>query len=170
MSATWIVPFLETTDFTEDFEDLVLAYIFAKWNITDPKKGLTQITQDKDEIKFHPGMYDFKKTYEICALTGVTTPIEYRNSQRWINWDTEVKVYLRMHRLARDGIDPQLGNMEREVTRIARHYRPNDIPGIDNMWVSMQDRIYLNDDWAQSNWRSYVTVMIRYWKADISDT
>jgi len=164
----WVVPFLGT-DFSNDFEDMVLQYVFDKWDIDDPPKGADLVTNDRDEIKFHPGLYDYKKTYEICAVQTVTNPLQHTMHGRLIQFQTEVRIMIRMKRLAKDGIDDQLGFMEREVNKIARHFRPNDIPGIDKMDVTMFDRVYQEDEWQQSNWRSFVNIAIQYWKQDISD-
>ena len=160
--STFVVPELVTTDFTSDFEDLVIPYITTKYSISDPLKT------DTDHFEIHVGFYDYFRPYEITALSTDTRVENWSNSGRRFYASTGVTISIRMKRLSRDKVDPQLGNMEREIIRIATQYRPNDITGIKTMMYDGGGRIYnATDDHAKSDWRAEVRVRLFYEKADI---
>lgn len=162
MSATWQVPELGT-DFTEDFEDMVLEYIQDEYSIINPDKT------DTEHFSFNVGFFPFFKPYEICCISTDTVPPRFTNGGRDCYTSTGIEVGIRMERLDRNKTDPQLGNMEREIIRIAGQYRPDNIPGIKMMLWDGGNRIYGGkDQWAESDWRSLVKYRIYYNKRDFS--
>ena len=163
MSASWLVPELVTTDFTADFEDLLIPYIKTKYTITNPNQT------DIEHFKIRVGFFDFSVPYEIVALQADTRPEQWGNAGRWVYASTGIIIAIRMERISRDKVDPQLGNMEREIIRIAGQYRPGEIPGIKKIMWDGGERIYnADDDYAASDWRSLVRVRVYYEKVDVS--
>ena len=176
MTIQWLVPDLNA-DFSEDFEDLLIDYIYQKWSITDPAKGTTMRPDnltEPDRVSFHAGFPDYHRPYEITTLktvTGPTEPPELGKSRFF--FATTVLVSLRMKRIERDTIevDPQLGNMEREVERLVATYHPHDpqdIPGIKDLYFDFPltvQRIYdARDNYAKSDWRSVISIKMFYEK------
>lgn len=173
---TYQVPGL-SADFTTDFEDLVLTYLFTKWSISGsnkPQKGLTAQDVSAD-LRFKPGFPDNLKPYEVNCLRTDTTVANRNDPNSW-HLFTTVEIRLTATRLSKDNVDPELGNMEREVQRIINSYPINDINGI-------QDLIYLGDSrdygtastatgtgirtpmtWASSRWSTVVRVNLSYYK------
>ena len=173
--STYQVPGL-SADFTTDFEDLVLSYLFTKWSISGankPQKGLTAQDVSAD-LRFKPGFPDNLKPYEINCLRTETAVAQRNDPYSW-HLFTTVEVRLTATRLSKDNVDPELGNMEREVQRIINSYPQNDINGI-------QDIIYLGDirdygvqsasstgirtptTWASSRWSTVVRIQLSYYK------
>ena len=177
MSATWVVPELNT-DFTTDFEDLLIDYIFAKWAITNPAKG-TQAQPDPiaepDRVSFKAGFPDYFRAYECNCLQTTTRVLETFGKSRWV-FATQVQVLLRMKRLDRDSIEvnPQLTYMEQEIQRIVAQYKPdpNDIPGIKDLsfvFPASVVRIYdATDNYAKADWRSVVSIDMFYEKQNLN--
>jgi len=157
---------LSTTDipdFTSDFEDLVIPYITNKYSLTDPAKT------DTDHFSIHVGFYDYFRPYEITALTTDTRVEEWLNGGRASYQSTGLEISIRMKRINRNKVDPQLGNMEREIIRIAGQYRHDDILGIKNILYDGGGRVYqATDDYSKSDWRCVVRVRVYYEKRDIS--
>jgi hypothetical protein len=163
----WIVPELGV-DFTDDFEDMMIDYVFDKWIGLDPPKGSQKITDDNNNIRFHEGHLDYFMPYEISVLQGRTTADYSKEvSRRRIFFETTLTFYLRVNRLANNPnwIAPQLGNMERELTRITRHYSSIHIPGIKDFWYDDSQRMpQRNNEFAATNWESEVYCKISYEK------
>jgi len=174
MSANWVVPELGT-DFTNDFEDLLINYIYSKWNISDPAKGSVMKPDyqiEPNTVSFKPGFPDYNRPYECCTVQ-TRTDLTERYSGKYV-FTTIVEVLLRMKRLDRDAIevDPQLQNMEQEIEDIVQHYNLNDIVGIKDLTFSFPDSkqaVYDGtDDFAKSDWRSIVRVKCLYEKQNIT--
>ena len=169
MSSTFGVVELQTSgtnipDFPDDFDEMLRAYIYSKYSLTDPLKTGT-------DIKFKVGFFDYKLPYEIAILQRQTDPPQFLNGRRRIFTHTTMEIHIRMKRLARSEteISPQLGRMEREIERIAMQYRNTDILGIKDIILAGGERIYTaNDSYANSDWRSMIRVRLQYEKADIS--
>jgi hypothetical protein len=161
MSATWVVPEI-TADFTSDFEDLVIPYIITKYALADPLKT------DTTHFQIHVGFYDFGQPYEIAALQTDTRIEQWLNSRAYVA-STGVEIFIRMERLTDNKVDPQLGNMEREIIRIAGQYRPNDITGIKLLRYDGGERVYNGtDDYSKTDWRCVVRLRALYEKRDAS--
>jgi hypothetical protein len=174
--STWVVPELGT-DFTNDFEDLVIAYIFQEWEIADPPKGSTMkpnTTTENGAVSFKSGFPDFFRAYECCCVQTRTEVLEQYSGKSRFVFTTGLDVMLRMKRLNRDAasVDPQLENMEREIIRIMTHYRHNDIPGIKDLLFDPAEshmRVYnATDTYAKSDWRSIVRVKAFYEKQNLT--
>ncbi len=162
MSTTFVVPELGT-DFTEDFEDMVRDYFATEYSISDPAKT------DTEHFKIKVGFFDFFLPYEIGIIQSDTAQPTYSNSGRRAYTGTGLQIGIRMQRIARDKVDPQLGNMEREIIRIIMQYRNQEIPGIKSMVWDGGRRVYdANDSWAESDWRAVVNFHVTYEKSDIS--
>ena len=162
-------------DFTQDFEDLLLAYIFQEWSIADPAKGVTP--QDTNSsLRFRAGFPDNLKPYEVNALTTNTSISQRTDPQSW-NFFTTVEIRTSVQRIARDNIDPQLGNMEREVQRIINQYQSNEITGIQDLIYVSSNRDYrgitstaattTTGTWSLSRWSSTTSVQVSYHKTNI---
>ena len=175
--STWGVPELGGADFSEDFEDMVINYIYEKWQETDPAKG-SQMKPDTElepgKLSFKSGFPDFFRAYECCCVQTRTQIIDQYTGKSRFLFTTDMDIMLRMKRLNRDAIesDPQLDNMEREIVRIATHYKHNDIPGIKDLpFVSPESviRVYnATDTYAKSDWRSIVRIQCFYEKQNLS--
>ena len=174
MVVTWVVPELNT-DFTQDFEDIVIQYIYDKWAINNPAKGAlphTDTETEPDTVSFKAGFPDFFRPYECACVQTRTTPLEKMGGK--FMFVTGLDVMVRMKRIERDGIaeDIQLENMEREVQRITEHYIPNEIVGIKDIiyddTVSTEKVYRARDTWAKSDWRTVVHIKVFYEKEDVS--
>lgn len=161
--STWIVPKLGV-DFQDDFDKMVMDYIEANYNITDP------IKTDIEHFRFAAGFYDYNQPYEITAQE-TDTRRELELGPRSNNMSTLIEINIRMERLNPNGVDPQLGYMEREVQRIIGQYRPHDIDGIRNMTWEGGGRVYshmIRDEYAEQDWRTLVYCRVFYEKRDVS--
>ncbi len=172
--SSWVVPELNA-DFSNDFEDIIIQYIYDNWIINNPAKGSTLQTDyetEPDTVSFKPGFPDFFRPYEIAMVQTRTTPLEKINGI-W-TFVTGLDVMIRMKRIERDGIaqDIQLENMEIEVQRIVEHYIPNSILGIKDLVyddnVSTEKVYGARDSWAKSDWRTVVHIKVFYQKSDTS--
>lgn len=164
-------------DFSTDFEDLLIAYIFNNWTETNPAKGSSMQPDYESEpntVSFKSGFPDYFRPYE-CAVVQTRTeliPSETFSKSKFVFF-TICDVMLRMKRLQRDAIetDPQLENMETEIERIIQHYQYNDIPGIKELSFSFPDstaRVYnASDNYAKVDWRSVIRVKLFYEKENI---
>ena len=171
---TWVVPELGA-DFTQDFEDIIIQYIYDKWAINNPAKGTTMQTDyesEPDTISFKPGFPDFFRPYEVACVQTRTTPEEEMGGK--FVFTTALDIMLRMKRIERDAIevDQQLENMEEEMQRIIEDYTQNEIPGIMDLVYDgniSTERVYnARDSYAKSDWRSIVHIKVFYQKEDIS--
>jgi hypothetical protein len=176
MAATYVVAGL-AGDFVSDFEDLVLSYIFTKWSITTPTKGSTP--QDTvAPLRFKAGMPDGLKPYEINALQTDTKVADKNDPQSW-HFFTSVEIRVTAERIARDNIDPELGNMEREIQRIVNQYPQNDITGINDLIFMGMSRDYFGSSGTtgtirqsrrttalSSRWSSVTSVLVSYYKTN----
>jgi hypothetical protein len=163
-----------TTDFTQDFEDLVISYIFNKWSISVPPKGTVMkpdVEVEPDKVHFKAGFPDYFIPYECCVVQTTTRLLESFGGGKFL-FTTSLDVMLRMKRLDRDAVatDPQLENMENEIGRIVEHYKPNEIPGIKDMLFdpTTVSRVYnATDTWAKSDWRSIFRISVFYQKDNL---
>jgi len=172
--STWQVPELGA-DFTQDFEDIIIQFIYDKWTVTDPAKGSQMQTDYESEpntVSFKPGFPDFFRPYEVACVQTRTEPIE-KMGGKWV-FTTGLDLMCRMKRIERDGIaeDIQLENMEVEIQRIVEDYVPNEIPGIMDMIYDdgiSTEKIYgARDSYAKSDWRTIVHIKVFYQKEDVS--
>ena len=175
---TWQVPEI-SADFSEDFEDLLVNYLWNNWSITNPEKGASMkpnTTTETNKVSFNAGFPDYHRTYNVSCLQTITVPTEVFSGKSRYQFNTTVLVQLRMKRIERDAIavDPQLGNMEREVERLVVQYKtdPQDIPGVKDLLfdnpITIQ-RIYdARDNFAKADWRSVVAIKMYYEKQNTS--
>ena len=172
--STWQVPELQA-DFTQDFEDIIIQFIYDKWTVTDPAKGSQMQTDYESEpntVSFKPGFPDFFRPYEVACVQTRTEPIE-KMGGKWI-FTTGLDLMVRMKRIERDGIaeDIQLESMEVEIQRIVEDYIPNEIPGIMDMiyddGISTEKVYGSRDSYAKSDWRTIVHIKVFYQKEDVS--
>lgn len=116
-------------------------------------------------LGFRIGFPDHTKPYEITALQTNTTadPLQGPNFGRVYEFTTTVQISIFVKRLNRDNVDPQLGNMEREVQQVICQYKSGDISKVRDIIYEGQERIYnANDSYAKSEWRTVVTVSVKY--------
>jgi hypothetical protein len=176
MAATYVVAGL-AGDFVSDFEDLVLGYIFTKWSISAPAKGSTP--QDTTAtLRFKAGMPDGLKPYEINALQTDTKVADKNDPHSW-HFFTSVEIRVTAERIARDNIDPELGNIEREIQRIVNQYPANDIAGISDLIFMGMSRDYFGISGTgtsirqatrttalSSRWSSTTSILVSYYKTN----
>ena len=169
----WVVPELGT-DFTEDFEDLIISYIYSKWSISDPPKGTAMqpdTITEPDALSFKPGFPDYFRPYELNVIQTRTEPLHNWQHHRFL-FTTALEIMLRMKRLNRDAaeVDPQLENMELETNRIIMSYLTQNITGIKDVIFDLPnslERVYgATDTYAKTDWRSVVRIKILYEKAE----
>jgi hypothetical protein len=170
MSIDWQVPELGT-DFTQDFEDTIIQYIFDKWSINNPEKDSQMQTDESDKVQFKAGFSDFSQPYEVCCVQTRTQPLEKIDGK--FVFTTGLDVMVRMQRINRDAIDfePELENMEEEIMRIVEDYVPNEIVGIKDLIYGQPsvERVYnARDSFAKSDWRSIIHIQVFYEKEDTS--
>ena len=142
---------------------MVAAYINTKWGIANPAND--------DNMDIKVGFLKYDRPYCIAILETDTSPPDYTNGRRRAYLSTGIEVYIRMERLdqASTQIDPQLGNMERELQRISMQYKTGDITGIKDMYWDGGGRIYnATDSYAKTDWRSFIKYRLLYEKIDIS--
>ena len=169
--STWIVPELEA-DFTQDFEDTIIQYIYDNWQATDPAKDVTPQTEDGEKVSFKAGFPDYFRPYEVCCVQTRTDLLEKIDGK--FVFSTGIDIMCRMKRIERDAIDvdPQLENMEEEIQRIVEHYDPNEIVGIKDLVYNdnvSAERVYnARDSYAKSDWRSIIHIKVFYEKEDTS--
>jgi hypothetical protein len=112
------------------------------------------------------GFNNFFQAYSATVLP-IRTSIEQISTFKfgggyWI-LNTEYEIHIYTKRLARDNVDVQLGNVEREIQRMVCLYIPNQIVGIDDMKYLGQERVYgANDDYAKSNWETRIIISVQY--------
>jgi len=167
LTATIAIP--ETAnEQTDDWDKLVLDYIFDNWVLTDPAKGSTPIDQSNPRfVRFRLGFPDYSHAYEINVLETETQTQPMNHS--WRYWmQTTLLIGIRMERLDPDRPDAQLGKMEREIQRLAMTYitfATQQIAGVKEMNWAGQTRIYNGtDEWQKSDWRSEARINITYEK------
>ncbi len=73
------------------------------------------------------------------------------------------EIIISAKRLAKNNIDVQLGNVEREIQSMVCQYKSNQILGIDEMKYVGDERIYgLGDNYAKSNWATRIVISVKY--------
>ena len=117
-------------------------------------------------LPIRAGFANFFQPYSATVLP-TTTSIEQRSLTKFAGgyWilQTNYEIIVSAKRLARDNMDVQLGNIEREIQRITCLYVPDQILGIEDMIYRGQERIYgLDNDWAKSNWASRIIITVIY--------
>jgi len=167
--SSYVVPELGT-NFQTDFDKLVRDYIYAQYNISDPSKtdtGDPSLTEPILNIKV--GFFSYDKEFEIAVLETDWRVEQWGNAGRQSYRSTGIQISMRMRRIDVDKVDPQLGNMEREIDRIASQYQNYGIPGIKEMQPESGERVYeATDNWASSDWRSVYRLRLYYEKQDLS--
>lgn len=107
------------------------------------------------------GIEDFFRPYSATILP-TTTQIE-RMEQGYYNIRADYEIIVSAARLARDNVDAQLGNTEREIMRIICQYEKDDIDTIHEMYYRGQERIYgIDSNYAKSNWATRIFLTMRY--------
>ena len=171
MSIDWQVPELGT-DFSQDFEDIIIQYIFDNWSISLPAKDTGMQPDESDKVQFKAGFSDFSQPYEVCCVQTRTEPLEKIDGK--FVFTTGLDIMVRMQRIERDAIDfePELENMEAEVQRIVEDYVPNTIVGIKDLIYQESpsvERVYnARDSFARSDWRSIIHIKVFYEKENSS--
>ena len=159
-----VVPELLTTDFVQDFDEMVRSYIATQYTLLDPDITTPNL------LKIKVGFFDYKLPYEIAILEVDTDMPQFTNGRRRAYTQTTMEIHIRMKRLPRSEteISPQLGKMEREIQRILMQYKSQDIPGIKDLYWAGGTRVYnAGDSYAQSDWRSLIRARVIYEKIDI---
>ena len=172
---TYQVPIL-AADFSQDFEDMVITYLFNEWNIANPAQDAAATGSDGTKVHFRPGFPDGSKPFEILCLTTQTIPANRNDPYSWHFFTTiEIRI-VRSMEMARDNLAPELGNMEREVERIINSYVSDDIPGVQDFIFLSRNRDYGSTgsaatsrvntakNWAASTWQSLTIAQLSYYK------
>lgn len=154
--------------FTQDFEDLLIAFLYSKWSISAPAKDGTNLVDEDTPLAFRTGLPDDRHPFQVLALTDETVLID-KPGFRTSRYETSVIVSVIAERIAKDNIDANpdtvgnIGNMEREVLRILAQYTTFQIFGIENIYFTNAKRIYEpDDDFAKSRWRTDIRVVMNY--------
>ena len=117
-------------------------------------------------LGYRVGFPDHSKPYEITVLQRDTVIKQIQNSAGmglYYEANTYIEISIFCKRITPDNVDPQLGNMEREVVRLVCGFNKGDIPGVSDMVLERMERIYnANDTYAKTEWRTRVTVRIVY--------
>lgn len=117
-------------------------------------------------LGFRVGFPDHSKPYEITALQRNTTVRPIQNAYGMASYyeaETIIEINIFCKRINRDNVDPQLGNMEREVQRIICNYNKFDVEGISDIVLERMERIYnARDTYAKTEWRTLVTLRMKY--------
>jgi hypothetical protein len=117
-------------------------------------------------IGIRGGFNDFFQAYSAVVYP-VRTSIEQISTFKfgggyWV-LNTEYHIVVSAKRLARDNVDLQLGNIEREIQRICCLYIQDQILGIDDMKYIGHERIYgADDNYAKSNWETRIIITVQY--------
>ena len=161
MPSLLVVPVLEQ-DFTTDLEDMLIGFIQANWTSTDPAAS---------DIGFRPGLFNYHRPYEVCALQTVTM-CEKLNTGFNYKFITDVPVAMRARRLTTDENPTRplqiLTQMEQEVQRIIPKTAMYPIPGIDRLIYDGFERVYdSTDTYSKSEWASLSRVKMLYQKAKV---
>lgn len=183
--STYQVPGLAPNDFTTDFEDLLINYLFTQWSISNPAKGLTT-TSLTDKVNFRPGFPNYATNYEVLCLQTSTRVADRNDPYSW-HFFTQMEIRMIAKERTRDNIAPQLGNMEREIERIINTYPHNAINGIQDIIFISRQRDYghlsrniataigskqgsratasaVSASWATSSWESVILCELSYYK------
>lgn len=152
-------------DFSTDFEDMLINYVYQEWGIADPPKPANMVGDTK--IQFRPGFPAYNTPYEVLCLQHETTLIDKVSAQQY-HYQTVCEIRLVENHIKRDQVDPQLGNMEREIQRIVNQHKYNEIPGIHRILYLSSRRLYdPRDTYAKSRWESVIRVGMNYIKVNI---
>ena len=114
-------------------------------------------------LPIRAGFANFFQAYSTTILP-ISTSIDQKSLTKgyWtLLGNYEIRIDAK--RLARDNVDVELGNVEREMLRMICQYLPDQILGIEDMIYRGQERIYgLDNDWAKSNWASRIIITVIY--------
>jgi len=117
-------------------------------------------------LQIRVGLQNFFQPYGATILP-TRTSIEKQSLQKhaggyWL-YEAQFEIIVSAKRLARDNVDAQLGNVEREIQRLVCQYNPNDIDGIEDMLYRGQERIYgFAGSWVASEWMTRILIAVRY--------
>lgn len=175
-------------DFTSDIEDIIVQYLYDEWSITTPRKPVKPALPHAagQDLNFFPGFPRRSAPYEVLCIQTDTMSMEPDNSQHSWKFMTSLEITMVAVRITNDNIDPELGNMEREIERIINQYRPYEIEGIANLIFKGRSRIY--DDTVaggrtsqtirggsqgvsgafSKTWKSRIYCDVHYYKVDTS--
>jgi len=109
------------------------------------------------------GIRDFFKPYSAVILPTRSTVTRLTNYKGLWNVWVEYEIYISSKRLARDNVDLQLGNVEREIMKEMCQYKPGDIEHVAEIQYGGYERIYDNKDWSKSNWMSKTFIRCRFY-------
>ena len=118
-----------------------------------------------DFLQIRAGLTNYFSAYSAAIMPTVTS-IEQQSLTKFGGgaWQflEDYDIIVSAKRLARDNVDLELGNVERELQRIICNYKQDDIPGVDAMFYLGDERIYDIDNYAKSNWMARIMIRIRY--------
>lgn len=123
-------------------------------------------------LQIRAGLANFFQPYSATILS--TTKSIIRNSMTkhaggYWRYEANFEVVVSAKRLARDNVDLQLGNVEREIQRIICQYHNGDIEGIEDMTYLGHERIYgVDSNFAKSNWATRILIKVRFSKINDS--
>ena len=188
MCCVYQVPAPVSADFSQDFEDLVLQYLYNQWSISNPAKDpLGKTGVDGTKVQFRPGFPDYVKPFQVLCLQTSTRVADRNDPHSW-HFFTQLEIrIIRAFEFQRDNVAVELGNMEREVERIINTYTTNAIPGISDIIYLSRQRDYGNlsrttatakrtsgglgqgvvnssASWATTTWESVTICELSYYK------
>jgi len=117
-------------------------------------------------LGYRVGFPDHSKPYEITALQRNTDIKQMQGPAgmgAYFEANTMIEINIFCKRINRDNVDPQLGNMEREVMRLICGFNKGDIAGVSDMVLERMERIYnANDTYSKTEWRTRALVRVVY--------
>jgi len=107
------------------------------------------------------GLSDFFVPFQASILPTSTT-IEPKQQGAYWDYQASFDIIVQAKNLSRDNVDLQLGNIEREIMRLACMYN-GQIAGVEAIYYRGQERIYgIDDNYAKSNWATRIVITVRY--------
>jgi len=117
-------------------------------------------------LQIRVGLQNYFQAYSTTILptrTAIQKQSLTKHAGGYWQYETQFEIIISAKRLARDNVDAQLGNVEREIQRLVCQYNPNDIDGIEDMLYMGQDRIYgFAGSWVASEWMTRILIAVRY--------
>lgn len=123
------------------------------------------------DLQFIHGYPNDFKAYQIATretrtYTEKITPNKFGGGI-WV-FSTIVELTIVVRRERDNFIAPQLGNIEREIMKRVGQYKPDDIPGIDQLLYIYHDRVYdFNQGYATTRWVTKIYLEVKYSKVNI---
>ena len=120
-------------------------------------------------INIKSGLQDFFRPYSSTILPTQTSiekiTVTKFGGGMWIVW-ANLEIIASAQKLERDNVSVELGNIEREIMRMACTFKPGDIQDVDEMQYGGYERIYDNRDWSRTNWASKHFIRIRFYHSN----